>query len=365
MAKILVVDDDPMSLMHLEYFLAQQGHEVVTAADGHQGVAAFEQIQPQLVLMDVMMPNMDGYTATGHIKSSSADRNQVPVLFLTGIADQTMLAHCLACGGDDFITKPFDNIILKARIDAWLRRIELDNRVKADRLKVEGVLLRMREDDRFDGRNLRYLMTPLEKTNGDIILSARTPDGTQHTMVGDFTGHGLPAAIAGPLLSEIFYHDVAEGAPGQHILTHINQTLQKKLPTAMFLCATYLTIGPDRNSVQLWNCGMPDLLIFDPDLTVHRLTSTHMPLGIMPQPFNQDSGRIHPLQPSQRLVVYSDGIVETLNQHFEMYGVERLIAQWVQIHQQHGDLTEILTDLNRFRGTQQQTDDITLMELTP
>ncbi len=218
MRTILIVEDDPLARLHLERFLTREGHKVVVANNGLEGVELFRKHTPDLILMDVMMPVMDGYESTRNIRANAVIQGMPPVIFLTGVDDQEQLAECLRCGGDDFISKPFNHIILQARLHAWLRRVELAEKIALDREAIENVILKMRKDKRFSPVSMRFFMTPVDKTAGDLVVSACDAEGLQYVMLGDFTGHGLSAAVCGPMVSDVFYSMVQRGHTSQEIL---------------------------------------------------------------------------------------------------------------------------------------------------
>jgi CheY-like chemotaxis protein len=123
---ILVAEDSPVDRMLLSTIVSRQGHRVLTAANGLEAVALFEQERPQLVLMDALMPVMDGFDAARTIKTLAGDE-LVPIIFLTSLSENEALVRCLEAGGDDFIAKPYNPIILEAKIKALhrLRRLVL------------------------------------------------------------------------------------------------------------------------------------------------------------------------------------------------------------------------------------------------
>ncbi len=109
------------------------------------------------------------------------------------------------------ICKTLANIIVRKNMEAEIK--EHRDQLTYEREIIEEIITRMRTTTRFDNRNLRYLQTSVETTAGDILLSAFRPDGGQHLMLGDFTGHGLPAALNGPTVSDIFYAMTGKGLP--------------------------------------------------------------------------------------------------------------------------------------------------------
>jgi pilus assembly protein CpaE len=120
--KVLVVDDDLNIQRVLVFTLKQEGFEVVVASDGQAGVEMANSAQPDLILMDVAMPRLDGYAATQHIRAAEADGRRVPIIMLTTEADVGERVKGLRAGADDDIVKPFHPLELMARIKALLAR---------------------------------------------------------------------------------------------------------------------------------------------------------------------------------------------------------------------------------------------------
>ena len=117
--RILAVDDDPNNIEILQYLLNKEGYEVLTASDGHEAVRVFGQQMPDLVLMDVMMPGMDGFEACQKIKAIKED---IPIIMLTARGDEVDKVVGFRLGADDYQTKPFNFTELSLRIKAVLRR---------------------------------------------------------------------------------------------------------------------------------------------------------------------------------------------------------------------------------------------------
>jgi pilus assembly protein CpaE len=120
--KVLVVDDDLNIQRVLVFTLKQEGFEVVVASDGQAGVEMANSAQPDLILMDVAMPKLDGYAATQQIRAAEADGRRVPIIMLTTEADVGERVKGLRAGADDDIVKPFHPLELMARIKALLAR---------------------------------------------------------------------------------------------------------------------------------------------------------------------------------------------------------------------------------------------------
>ena len=116
--KILVVDDEALLVKGVRFNLQSEGYDVITGSDGLQALQLVQQEHPDLVILDVMMPNMDGMTACGKIREFS----DVPIILLTAKTDDIDKLMGFDHGADDYITKPFNILELKARIRALLRR---------------------------------------------------------------------------------------------------------------------------------------------------------------------------------------------------------------------------------------------------
>jgi two-component system, HptB-dependent secretion and biofilm response regulator len=363
MRSILIIDDDPISQLHAKQFLKHEGFNVLSAKNGRDGIEMFRANHPDLVLMDVMMPKMDGYEAARAIKAYIGVDYLVPIIFLTGVSDKVRLAECLNCGGDDFLTKPFDNTIMKARINAWLRKVELTEKIAHDRESIENIILKMREDPDFNNSGLRMLMTPLEKTNGDIVLSAFQNENMHQVLVGDFTGHGLSAAVCGPMVSDIFYSMSKLGFSSQDILTQINRKLYKKLPDDMFLTVSFLEIKRNEGRLKIWNCGMPDVLLFREGTLYQKFPSSHLPLGIRKEVNIDEIEAEVQIELNDLIYALSDGIVETLSSSKVLFGIGNLVAALEKIIVDDDSLEALHRDLNSFRGSKSPTDDITIVEI--
>lgn len=124
--KILTIDDEPVIAHLLEVILEQRGYAVCSAHSGVDGLRVFSQERPDLVLLDMQMPDMNGIQVVQELKKRCGERF-VPVIFLTSQYDDELLADCIDAGGDDIIHKPFNQNILEAKLRAWERNIKTFN----------------------------------------------------------------------------------------------------------------------------------------------------------------------------------------------------------------------------------------------
>ena len=372
--KILVVDDTEANRKLLSWILEDDGHQVVEASDGQEAVDLFKKDTPDMVLMDVMMPVMDGYEATIAIKEYLGDRH-VPIIFLTALSDDASLAKCLSIGGDDFLSKPINEQVLQAKIKAHSRIRELNEQINAknEELKrlhahtmreheiAKAVFERAMAASLQDCANARHYVSAATTFNGDLLLTAPSPSGGLYTLLCDFTGHGLPAAIGALPVSQIFYDLTNEGKAISDIASEINKALEKFLPDDMFAVAAIGELNSEGNRLTLWCGGLPDILVTDAGGKLkYKIQSTHMPLGVLDEKEFERDVKIYEMEAEDRVYIYSDGIPEALNPAGEMYGEERLLSMF------NGDrkdpFVRLIYDIKQFTGPE-QNDDITIIEL--
>ncbi|MBF0416106.1 MAG: response regulator [Magnetococcales bacterium] len=139
--KILTIDDEPVIAQLLEIILEPLGYRVVSAISGAQGLVVFEVERPDLVLLDLQMPDMSGIQVVREIKKRCGERF-VPVIFLTANYDEEQLADCIDAGGDDIVNKPFNQTILEAKLRAWERNIKIFNAMLASHQQSLSTLSR-------------------------------------------------------------------------------------------------------------------------------------------------------------------------------------------------------------------------------
>lgn len=373
---VLIAEDSAADRMLLSTIVRRQGHEVLTAANGAEAVEVFRQQRPQLVLMDAMMPVMDGFEAAQQIKALAGE-TLVPIIFLTSLTESEGLARCLEAGGDDFLAKPYNQVILAAKIKAMdrLRRLQATVLQQRDQIArhhnyllneqrvAKAVFDKVAHSGCLNAPNIRYLQSPYALFNGDLLLAAFTPAGDMHVLLGDFTGHGLPAAVGAMPLAEVFYGMTAKGYGLSETLREMNAKLKRILPVDMFCCATLLCLSFQRRSVEVWNGGMPDGYLHNIASDERTpLTARHLPLGVLsPQTFD-DRTEVFPMAVGDRVFLLSDGVIDTCDADEQLFGVERLHQVFAANRQPEELFEEIEQALRDFRG--EARDDVSMVEVS-
>ncbi|CRM36957.1 Transcriptional regulatory protein AfsQ1 [Pseudomonas sp. 24 E 13] len=374
---ILIAEDSAADLLLLSTIVRRQGHHVLTATNGEQAVEVFARERPQLVLMDAMMPVMDGFLAARWIKQLAGEQ-LVPIIFLTSLRESAALAECLDAGGDDFLPKPYNQLILAAKINAMDRLRRLQATVLQQRDQIARHNDHLLHEQRaakavFDkvahsgcinaAPNIRYLQSPYALFNGDLLLAAYTPSGDMHVLLGDFTGHGLPAAIGAMPLAEVFYGMTAKGYGLTQTLREMNAKLKRILPVDMFCCATLLCLSTERRVVEVWNGGMPEGYVHEVATGKRTpLMSRHLPLGVLSAQAFDDSTEVWPMALGDRVFLLSDGVLDTADANDQLFGAERLQQVFAANREPDRLFEDIEQALAAFRG--EARDDVSMVEIS-
>ncbi len=212
---------------------------------------------------------------------------------------------------------------------------------------------------------LRYLLSPMSTFSGDFLLAAQNPKGDLHVILGDFTGHGLPAAIGTMPVASAFYTMTEKGLSIEVILQEINKKLQQILPTGFFCAAAMLSVSSTDNTVQVWNGGLPDGIIYRcQEGPTAYLCSSHLPLGILKDAEFSTELDSFEVKENDKIYLFSDGVIEAENDQGEMFGEGRLLELFEQEAESNAIFTRLEQKLSDYRYGKDQGDDITLMELT-
>ena len=367
--KLLIADDSLTSRTILAAITQKWGYESIVVEDGELAWQVLQEPDaPSLLLIDWEMPNLDGLGLCQRIRQQTSN-NPPFLILLTSRSTTDDLVTGLDAGANDYIVKPFINAELKARLQAGQRMLELQHQLKKtqdvltfERETIENIILKMRTSKPFETAGLRILDEPVEKVSGDVLLSTLRPDKARHILMGDFTGHGLMAAVGGPIVYDVFYTMTAKGLAIHDIATEINRQLLEKMPTGLFLGAIFIELSPDGRSLSLWNCGMSDILIYRNSVLWKKVSSSMLALGIIKQEF--ESVVTLDVEPGDRVYAYSDGITEVINPDEQEFGQDRFEHTIRELLSANAEIDFLAYIVNQFRGEAEQFDDITLVELT-
>jgi len=376
MTRVLVAEDNATDRLLLARIVEREGYEVVTAVDGHEALSRFVEHSPDIILLDAMMPGLDGFEVARTVRATS-QTNYVPIVFLSSLTGNEWLDRCLTAGGDDFLSKPYNPIVLKAKLQALTRLREqqqqlsvqreelrrLQSHLLQEQMAAKSVFDNIAHMGKLKGPFVKHLLSPMSVFNGDVLLAAHDPSGDLLVLLGDFTGHGLTAAIGALPLADIFYGMTAKGFSVSDILREANRKLRMVLPPGYFCCVTVLRLSLRKNTLEYWNGGLPSaILVRNTRHSVFEIVSRHLPLGILDdQNFVSSTGMVE-VDPGDRIVLCTDGLVEVEDSAGNMFGHEHLLDV-VRRAPAATVFETVLAKVQEHMANQARTDDLTLVEI--
>jgi CheY-like chemotaxis protein/anti-sigma regulatory factor (Ser/Thr protein kinase) len=370
---ILVVDDTELNLALISTFISRLGHTAMLARNGQEAVDLYLESSPDMILMDVMMPVMDGYQATAEIRKLAGNK-WVPVIFLSAKAQDSDLVKGLQAGGDDYLTKPINLQILQAKIKA-MQRIAVMQRELAEKAEqlaryheenereqnlAKHLLERIIQAHKPNDPMVERLVLPATRFSGDIIATEFTPDHILHVILADSAGHGLSAALNVLPVVEVFYGMTKKGYSLSTIVRELNSKIKQLMPTERFVAAALAAINFSERTIEIWNGGMPTAYFVGDQGEIKReWRASHPPMGIMSDTdFLSKTETFHWNEPG-RLFLYSDGLVEAENEVGERFGSDR-VRQALKEKCDQGQFWYLIAEANKFMGLDSATDDISI-----
>ncbi|MBI4588326.1 MAG: SpoIIE family protein phosphatase [Candidatus Rokubacteria bacterium] len=342
-AKILVVDDNSDNVELARAVVEAAGYAAVTASDGVEALERVRESLPDLILLDVMMPRLDGLGVLQALRENPATA-QIPVIMLTAKAEVSDRVAGLQLGADDYLPKPFSTDELVARIQTLLRRSEKLRYlnplmgVLGDWFSARGVERLSRELEvareiqmsllpkvppPVHGVELGAVLYSSETVSGDFYDFLTMPDGTLGISVGDVSGKGIPAALLMIMVRTLFRVTAADGESPGKVLSRINRYLSRDIPPTMFVTMFFCVLGPGRQLIY-GDAGHVKPVLLRPGQPPRPLEAEGMMLGILDDP-EFDEGTIQ-LDPGDLLALYTDGVVESVGPDGRMLGIEGLGA---------------------------------------
>jgi CheY-like chemotaxis protein len=376
--KALVLDSSKIDQAILGKILERTNFDLRFASTGHAALEHFRNYQPDIVYMNLNIPDISPQELTILIKAESQDK-YVPVIYVTSNNDENLLGQCLDAGGDDFILKPVSVKLFKSKTDSLLRVKKMHDKLLQDKKMLtsyvgtqikdlhdaDSIICNIHKARYYDSGNIEWSFSAKNIVSGDVLCSAINPNGNHLVLVGDNTGHGLPA-IAGSIITlDVFYPMVDRGFDVQVIIEELNKKLYHLLPTDRFLAACLLEFGEDYKTVKIWNAGLPDILICnDQGDLKEKLPSVHLPLGIVMVDGKDIVPIIINLKEGDHLYVCTDGLTERLNKSGKMYGEKNLLKAIKLNHNLETRVDDITNDVEKFSNKTARTDDVLLVEIS-
>lgn len=248
---------------------------------------------------------------------------------------------------------------------------ETNNHLIREQEVAKAVFEKVTSEHSIDLPCVRQWLSPIAVFNGDVFMAAPTPNHNLLVLLGDFTGHGLGAALGAIPLASTFYRMAGKGFALKEIVIEINKRLHDSLPTGFFCCGLIAKIDFENQSVEYLNAGLPDCYwLKNKNGEVQPLVSSALPLGILsPAQFDVDLQRLS-IAKGDRLFMLSDGLLETENAFGEAFGTHRIIkainGEYLKITESgHSPdfMSGVKTSVKEFLGANQRFDDISFAEI--
>ncbi len=338
--KILVADDVPANVALLRTALTKAGHVVVSAVTGEEALATFAADLPDVVLMDVMMPGIGGIEATRRMRGLHAEY-WVPIIFISALSHREDIVRGLEAGGDDYLTKPVDLVLLLAKINAMQRIAELESKLRcaneelrAYRITSEYEMEMAKElmehivkESSAEVKGVDLWLQPATNMSGDLVITQKYFKDRDYVLLADAMGHGLPAALPLVPLVQVFSAMTHDGFTIPAIVREMNMRLKALLPVGNFVAVTLLSIDRANRIIEVWNGGNPAALLFNAEgEIVHQFKSRHPAIGMLRGEVFDASTELFQCDEDGWFACFSDGLVDAMNCAGEEFGVERIIA---------------------------------------
>ncbi|MDQ6989895.1 MAG: diguanylate cyclase [Mariprofundaceae bacterium] len=148
--KVLIVDDSRMYLSMLDAYIQDMGHQTILANSGKEAIALYQSDEPDLILLDVTMPDMDGYEVAQHIRDCPR-RVWVPIIFLSALVEDKDILRGIEAGGDDYITKPASQVMIQAKVQAMQRIAKMSQKLIKTSAKLQKANQKLQSLSLLDG----------------------------------------------------------------------------------------------------------------------------------------------------------------------------------------------------------------------
>ena len=341
--RILVVDDNDDNLYTLKLHLDLEGYtDVATARDGEEAIALLETTAFDLVLLDVMMPKVDGFQVLAWLKDQARLRD-LPVIMISALTEMNSMARCIELGAVDYLLKPFNPILLKARLGATLEKKRLRDEVDAHLARLQEELDAARRlqmamvPQSFPAPSpdfpidLCASMDPAREVGGDLYDFFVTEDGMLCFLVGDVSGKGMPAALFMArtkslirITTELMRSRQGTSVGPAEIIGRVNRELCQNNGDMMFVTLFFAMLRPGSGDLEFCNAGHN---------APYRLNGQGLEviegakgiiLGVRPDAV-YTTGRTS-LAPGESIYVFTDGVTEAADQQGELFAEARLEA---------------------------------------
>ena len=368
-SRVLVVDDAEANIDVLVQTLRDE-YRLSVAIDGESALRSIKKNPPDIVLLDIVMPGLDGYEVCRRIRATEAWRD-IPVMFLSSLEDARDKAHGFEAGGNDYFTKPFAPLEVRARVRSLLRSKAYSDAVReahARDLRIAheiqmGILpTDLSTRTRGTGLDVAAVVEPARQVGGDLYEVLRTADDRLVVALGDVSGKGIPAALFMAVTVTLLRTMARQHDDPAEILSALNDELAEQNPRGMFVTLQCAVFDLGRGRVTVAGAGHdPAVVLSSGHAPRRQFPSAGRVAGLMGG--NEITSESLDLSPGDTLLFFSDGVTEAFDEAEELFGEERLLSH---LADQPGataseTVLSLLSAVRAHAGHAKQSDDISIV----
>jgi sigma-B regulation protein RsbU (phosphoserine phosphatase) len=376
---ILIVDDTPDNLRLLSQMLSEQGYGVRAVTSGSRALASVQAAPPDLILLDIKMPEMDGYQVCEALKADPETRD-IPIIFISALDALQDKVQAFAVGGVDYVTKPFqlEEVVARVETHLALRRLqkqlqEANKRLQDTNSKMERELALAGEVQAsflpgelpdVPGWQLAAALKPARETSGDFYDVIPLSNGRLGVLIADVVDKGVGAALYMALSSTLIRtYAVEHPAQPELVLSAANRRILMDTQANQFVTVFYGILDPATGTLVYCNAGHcpPCFISARNGKAVQELVRTGVPLGIF-EDETWEQGVVQ-IAPGDVLMLYTDGVTDAQNAQEAFFGGERLVASArANVGRSARDIQDaVITAVDEFVGAAPRFDDVALM----
>lgn len=336
--KILVVDDEPKNVRILQIQLKARGYIVHTAADGLEALDTVEKEMPDLILLDINMPRMDGFEVVKRIRANETTEF-IPVVMITALRDtRENRLKSIELGADDFIEKPFDSLEVLARVRSLLRikryqdtLAEYNTRLQEElqmARSIQEILIPQNGEQKLSSFRIASHCCPEMAVGGDFYDIWEIAPNRLGVFISDVMGHGVSAAFVTVFIKTILaeFQQQIEDNPG-YLLEILNTRFNDLISSRLFMFATAFCgiIDLDKGVLRCANAGHSFPFLYNAEEQTYQAIGdqkTGNGLGIWRDSVYETVE--YPFNKLSRMFLYTDGVYEAKNPQGEEFTVDRL-----------------------------------------
>lgn len=366
---ILIVDDNPANVEIFQMRLAANNYEIITATDGETGLAKARDQKPDLILLDIMMPKMDGIEVCRHLRADSS-LPFMPIIMVTAKADTKDVVKGLEAGADEYLTKPVDHAALVARVKSMLRIKSLHDTVLEQSIQLQVQLNTATKvqslfwpdiPELTGGSHIRAAVVPAGYVSGDLYDVISLPDGSLLAYVADVSDKGVAAALVMAALSTRIRSEAQNQYEIDILLETINNRLHSLTSEEGFFATIVLArYWPNSGKMQLVLAGHLEPLWIAESGIGDLPQINGISLGVTPDICYEKKEIM--LSPGESIFFFTDGVIEAENEDKELFGNERLV-DFLKAANSPPRAEGLLDFISNWRGNSSANDDLTVMEI--